>query len=162
MKKLRLDDWSAVGDLIATAAVIVSLLFLAYSVGENTEAVHGSMENLLFERHAALTNNFITDPTLAEIYAREEAGEAKLSAVEEVRWQFYRENLLDIWLFAFMRHEGGVLGDREWKNWDDYFAYVFTNGPERISAEEWHRLAFGFDPQFWAHVGKSLGFDTEN
>jgi hypothetical protein len=162
MKKLQLTEWAAIGELLGTAAVIVSLLFLAYSVGQNTEAVHGSMENLLFERHAALQNNFITDPAMADIYARMQSGDAELTVVESVRWQTYQTNLLDIWAFAYMRHEGSLLGEREWHNWDDYFAYVFAHGPERLSAEDWRRMTYGFDPQFWAHVGQSLGYDSGN
>lgn len=70
--------------------------------------------------------------------------------------------MLDIWTFAYMRHEGGLLGEREWHNWDNYFSYVFAHGPERLSEEEWRRLVFGFDPQFWTHVGNSLGYDSDN
>ena len=159
MKKLQLSEWAAIGELIGTAAVIISLLFLAYSVGQNTEAVRGATENLLFERHGALQNNLISDASLADLYARIQAGETQLSAVEEVRWRTYQTNMLDVWEIAYMRNAGGLLGEREWRNWNSYFSQMFSHGAEQLSESDWRSLAYAYDAGFWTHVGKSLGYD---
>lgn len=162
MKRLQLSEWAAIGELVGTAAVIISLLFLAYSVEQNTEAVRGATENLLFERHGALQNNFIADATLADIYARMQAGDKQLSAVEDVRWRTYQSNMLDIWEIAYMRNAGGLLGDREWRNWNSYFSHMFAHGAEKLSESEWRNLAYAYDAGFWSHVGNALGFAGQN
>ena len=70
MKKLNLSEWAAVGELVGTFAVFVSLIFVIYSINQNTAAVQGSTENLIFERNTNLTNNFMLDPSLAEILVK--------------------------------------------------------------------------------------------
>ncbi len=62
MKKLSLPEWAAVGELVGTLAVFVSLVFVIYSINQNTAAIQGSTENLIFERNTELTNNFMLDP----------------------------------------------------------------------------------------------------
>jgi hypothetical protein len=158
MKKLLLTEWAAIGELVGTAAVVISLLFLAYSVGQNTEAVQGSMENLIFEQHAVLQNHFITDPTMAELYVRMGGEDPQLTDIEQVRWDTHQVNFLDLWALAFTRHEEGLLADDPWSGWNVYFIYVFSKGPEKLSFERWNELSFGFGPTFWTHVGVTLGF----
>jgi hypothetical protein len=48
MKKLSLSEWAAVGELVGTLAVFVSLIFVIYSINQNTAAIQGSTENLIF------------------------------------------------------------------------------------------------------------------
>ena len=50
MRKLSLSEWAAIGELVGTFAVFVSLLFVVYSINQNTAAIQGSTENILFER----------------------------------------------------------------------------------------------------------------
>lgn len=156
MRRLTLGEWAAVGELIATVAVVVSLLFVAYSIDQNTEAIHGSMDNLLFEQHAELANLILADPELAAIVIKKRNGDADLTDIETVRWEKYQLNLLDIWAMAFARHAADLLGDDQWKAWDDYFAELFRTGGERLSRDQWDSLRFGFDQAFWAHVDAAV------
>ena len=49
MRKLTLSEWASIGELVGTFAVFVSLVFLVYSVKQNTAAIQGSNENILFD-----------------------------------------------------------------------------------------------------------------
>jgi len=158
MRKLQLSEWAAIGELVGTAGVVLSLMFVAYSLGRNTDAVHGSTENLIFERHAELTDNLISDPSFAAILARMRADDAELTELESIRWETYRLNMLDIWALAYMRHERDLLADRHWIAWDDYFKHKFSFEAERLSAERWKELEYGYDKGFWEHVNTSVEF----
>lgn len=46
-EKLSLTEWAAVGELIATLGIVISLLFVAYSINRNTEVNQASTENLI-------------------------------------------------------------------------------------------------------------------
>jgi len=157
MKKLSLSEWASVGEVIASVAVVISLLFVAYTIGRNTDAVQGSNENLLFETHAALANQLIADPTLAAILIKVRDGGEPLTDVEQVRWETYQLNLLDIWALAYMRYQADLLADRHWRAWDDYFAHRFSKQAERLTPQRWEELRYGFDQDFWTHVKAATG-----
>ena len=156
MKKLTLTEWAAAGEIVGTVAVVISLLVVAYSIDRNTAATHASNENILFERHAELANQFMLDPTLAEILIKRRDDEADLSDVEAVRWEKYELNLLDIWAMAYNRHQRELLAESQWIAWDTYFKHMFSTGGEAISKSRWEELQYGFDKNFWEHVGAAL------
>ena len=156
MKKLTLTEWAAAGEIVGTVAVVISLLVVAYSIDRNTAATHASNENILFERHADLANQFMLDPTLAEILVKRRNGDADLSDVEAIRWEKYELNLLDIWAMAYNRHQRELLAENQWVAWDRYFTHMFSTGGEAITKARWEELQYGFDDEFWKHVGAAL------
>ena len=158
MRKLELTEWAAVGELIGTIAVVASLLFVVYSLNQNTNAIHGSTENVLFERHADLASQFISDPTMAAILVKRRSG-GTLTEIEAVRWEKYELNLLDIWALAYIRYGRDLLSDDQWNAWDVYFTDLFSDGGEKISKQRWVELERGFDHDFWQHVNDALFAD---
>lgn len=160
MRKLTLTEWAALGEVVATVAVVISLLFVAYTIGQNTAALQGASDNILFERHAELANQFTADPSLAAIMVKMRSDDPQLSDVEAIRWEKYQFNLLDIWALAYMRHQADLLSERQWQAWDVYFIDLFRRGGERITRQRWNRLRRGFDAGFWAHVDSALFTDA--
>lgn len=156
MKKLTLSEWAALGELVGTFAVFVSLLFVVYSINQNTAAIQGSTENILFERIGDLSAQVIADPTLADIIVRKREGDAELTPVEAVRWEKYQLVLLDMWALGFNRHRRGLLASDQWEAWDRYFAEIFSTGAERMPRNQWVALGYGYDADFWDHVGEQL------
>ena len=156
VKPKSLSEWASLAEVVASVAVVISLLFVGLSVRQNTDALQGATENLIFERHTDLSMQFMLDPTLAELLVKMRSDDPQLSAVEAVRWEKYQLNLLDIWALAFNRHESDLLADSEWAAWDGFFADVFSNQAEALSLERWNTMRFGYDPAFWAHVHASL------
>jgi hypothetical protein len=128
MRKLDLSEWASLGELVGTLAVVVSLFFVVHSVNQNTAAIQGSTENLIFERHTELTTNFMLDPSLAAILAKMRGENPTLSEVEAIRWEKYQLNLLDTWALAYNRYERGLLAPQQWNEWDRYFTELFRTG----------------------------------
>ncbi len=155
MRKLSLPEWASIGELVGTFAVFVSLLFVVYSINQNTAAIQGSTENILFERIGELSGQVIADPTLAAIIVKKREG-TELTPIEAVRWEKYQLVLLDMWALGFNRHRRGLLASDQWAAWDSYFVVIFTTGAERMPQTQWESLAYGYDPVFWEHVGASL------
>ena len=156
MKKLTLTEWAATGEIVGTIAVVISLLFVAYSINRNTDATQASSENILFERHTDLANQFMLDPTLAELMVKRRHGDAELTEVEVIRWEKYELNMLDIWALAHSRYQRGLLSEAQWQTWDEYFTHMFSDEAEAISKTRWEELHYGFDQEFWQYVGAVL------
>jgi hypothetical protein len=156
VRKLNLSEWASIGELVGTFAVFASLLFVVYSINQNTAAIQGSTENILFERIGELSAQVIADPTLAAIIVKKREGVAELTQIEAVRWEKYQLVLLDMWALGFNRHSRGLLGLDQWEAWDSYFVETFSAGAERMPRDQWESLSYGYDVVFWAHVGASL------
>ncbi len=161
MKKLTLTEWAATGEIVGTIAVVISLLFVAYSINRSTDATQASSENILFERHTELANQFMIDATLAELMVKRRNGNADLTEVEAIRWEKYELNMLDIWALAHNRYQRELLSEVQWVTWDRYFTHMFSNEGEAISKTRWEELQYGFDTQFWRHVGAALFGDVD-
>ena len=162
MRKLDLTEWAALGELVATAAVVASLVFLVISINQNTAALKGNNDISIFEQHGELMSHFIADPSMAAILAKKRSAATPLSDVEAIRWEKYETSLLDIWVMAYTRHQAGLLADGHWEPWDDYFAEIFANGDEKLTRERWLELRFGYEPAFWEHVDAALfGADSK-
>jgi len=161
MKKLTLTEWAAAGEIVGTITVVISLLFVGYSINRNTDATQASSENILFARHTELANHFMIDPTLAELMVKRRNGNADLTEVEAIRWEKYELNMLDIWALAHNRYQRELLSEDQWVTWDRYFTHMFSNEGEAISKTRWEELQYGFDTQFWRHVGTALFEDVD-
>lgn len=161
MKKLTLTEWAAAGEIIGTIAVVISLLFVGYSINRNTTAIQASSENILFERHTELANQFMIDQSLAELMVKRRNDDDYLTEVDAIRWEKYELNLLDIWALAHSRYQRDLLSEAQWMTWDRYFTHMFSNESEAISKARWEELQYGFDQVFWTHVGDAL-FNKED
>jgi hypothetical protein len=160
VKNFTLTEWAAVGEIVGTVAVVISLLFVAYSINRNTDATQASSENILFERHTELANQFMLDPTLAELMVKRRNGDPDMTEVEVIRWEKYELNMLDIWALAHSRYQRELLSEDQWETWDRYFTHMFSKESEAISKERWEELQYGFETKYWEHVGAAL-FDSE-
>ena len=67
--------------------------------------------------------------------------------------------MLDIWALAHTRYKRELLSEGQWNTWDTYFTHVFSNEVEAISKARWEELHYGFDEEFWQHVGVALFAD---
>ena len=47
MKRLTLPEWAAIADIVGTVAVVVSLLFLAHTIEQNTAVTQSANDNFL-------------------------------------------------------------------------------------------------------------------
>lgn len=156
MKPKSLSEWASLAEVVASVAVVVSLVFVGLSIRQNTSALQGATENLIFERHTDLSMQFMLDPSLAALLVKMRSDDPQLSDIEAVRWEKYQLNLLDVWALAFNRHQSDLLADSEWVAWDGFFTDVFSNQAEALSIERWHEMRFGYDPEFWSHVHTSV------
>ncbi len=49
METFKLAEWAALAEIIGTVAIVVSLLFVGYSINRNTKKMQAVNENYLYE-----------------------------------------------------------------------------------------------------------------
>jgi len=112
-EKGRFQKWAFVSELVASAAVVVSLVFLSYEVRENTRAIEGTAFQELIHASDASLLAVATDSALASIWNRgaeydslSPSDQARFFALTRVFWRNY-EN-------AYLQYRRGLINPEEW------------------------------------------------
>ena len=146
MTKLALRDWASVAEIIGTIAVVVSLLFVAYSVNHNTEVLQSLNDNLLYEYDEHGISDIVNDPSMAAILVKLDNNEP-LTATENERFLQYRYRTLNMWELAHDRYVEGLFPEEKWVGWSASLGYTVTRGPRRLPKEVWetNKIMYGSD-----------------
>ena len=148
MRKLNLIEWAAVSEIIGTAAIVISLVFVAYSVNQNTAVLQAANDNFLYETQFARARDIVSSPGMASIYAKRRRNE-ELSAEEQERFYWDKLQELGGWELAFNRHRDGVFSTVLWEGWDNYYVVEFTN---QFPVESWAEARHFYAEDFKSHV----------
>ena len=145
---LNLSQWAAIAEIAASVGVIVSLVFLAYSIRGNTVMTQSTNDNFLYELQFARVREITGNPSLAAVYTKLRKGEA-LTEVEDT--QLFWDNLqqLSTWEVAFVRHRDGVFSDSMLESWEKYFRAAFLDS---FSASQWEDVRTWYGDDFRSHV----------
>ncbi len=82
MKKIKLADWAALAEVIGTVGVIVSLIFVAFSINNNTSEFKAAQANQLYESSREVELAVASDNEWARIIVK---GQKKRRAFIGVR-----------------------------------------------------------------------------
>ena len=94
VRKLSLSDWGSVAEIVATVAVVISLIFVVISLERNTAVMQASNDNFIYELQYGRVRDIVSSPGMASIYVKHRNGE-DLSAEEKER--FYWADLQVKW-----------------------------------------------------------------
>ena len=146
MTKLTLRDWASVAEIVGTIAVVVSLLFVAYSVNHNTEVLQSLNDNLLYEYDEHGISDVTNDPSMAAILVKLDNNE-QLTAIENERFLNYRYRTLNMWELAHDRYVEGLFPEEKWLGWSASLGYSVTRGPRRLPKKVWeaNKIMYGSD-----------------
>ncbi|KRA83770.1 hypothetical protein [Altererythrobacter sp. Root672] len=104
---------SSVSDLVAALAVVVSLLYVAIQLRQNTKAIEASSRQGLLDGDLGLISEYMShavDPHLI-------GDEVKLSAENERRFFWLVVKALRIREFASHQYNSGILDESTWRSY---------------------------------------------
>ena len=156
MKRLSLQDWAALGEVVATLGVIVSLVLVAYSIDSNNKLIMATNDNLVYELQDEIYKDYATNKDLASIIIKLINGEA-LTAVESEQYSYQLWRHMSIWEMAFDRYKEGLLSEAKWGAWNTAFQIEITSEPLGIQREWWDAGKDTYGREFVAHVDAILG-----
>ncbi len=148
MKRKRLSDWAAISEIVATVAVVFSLLLVAYSIKRNTDEMEVSNSNFLYELDEQITGDIARDPNIASIFLKVSKKEP-LTEVERFQYEYMMHRYLGVWEIAWTQHQSGSLSAIDWRDWDQYLAETVT---EFLSEGQWGEIKSYYKPEFIDHV----------
>ena len=139
---------SSVLDLVSTLAVVASMLLVAYNVSRSIEVMQATNENFLYKIHEEMFADEATEPALAEVMWRAEAG-MQLSPVQEHQLKMHLRREVNMWEIAFYRSRSGLMKESAWDDWDRAFSGNITN---RLDERLWQSMRYAYAEEFASHV----------
>ena len=145
---MSLQDLGNLGEFVGAVAVVVSLVYLAVQIRQNTQVVRANVE-LDNARLAAEFNSQVAgNPELVDLWRRSASGEP-LDADEQIRWGFLMANLFYRLEGLYRQHRRGLLPAESWAAWDRLLVFVLANP---ITRSWWDSRNHPFSGAFVEHV----------
>jgi hypothetical protein len=113
MRKLSLQDWASIAEVIGGIAVVMSLFYVGYQIRENASEIRASNRQALVSRSGQAVGIVAGSPELAGAFASVAIG-SPLTPVESTQYQYFVRGLLYAIQEAYLLHREGRLDDEYW------------------------------------------------
>ena len=147
-----MQDFNQWLTLIANFAVVGGLVFLALEVRHNTKVaqtqIHTELMSLGHETH-----NWKLEPQFAEVVVKANNDYASLTPAEQVQFNTYVFELLNLWEHAMGTHSRGLMSDSYWEAWNDTFHPEMKSEAWRT---HWNNVKPHFSAEFQKHVASYI------
>jgi len=114
---MSLQDLGSIGNLIGAIAVVVSLVYLAIQVRQNTRAVRASTERAVFAQNMDFDRMLVSDPELNRIWTLGRSKPDQLTEEQSRRFRrmmsMYYRHFEDL----YFQHQDALVGDRVFDAW---------------------------------------------
>ena len=115
---MSLNTMALHAEILGGVGIIISILYLAYEVSQNSKSVELSHHLTLSDQYLALRMSVAGDEKLAEIIVKGDSNLSTLDPNEKLQYESYLTSLWDIWENAGYMFDTGRLSQSAWSNWD--------------------------------------------
>ena len=125
MRKLNLSNWASIAEIGGTIAVVVSLLFVVYSIERNTAELSAQNADKMYDAIRQVELAILSDPDLMTVTIQGKVDFDGLSDLEKEQYQQWIIIYLDLWERMYQREIDGVLQSETVVGWHDFFMEWF-------------------------------------
>ena len=129
---LGLKKLAAIAEIVASVAVVASLLYVGSEVRRNTAATQAASYQEIVRASNEYLLALASDSGLTDIVLRAETDPASLSPAEGRRYFSYTRVFWRNMDNAFVQHKRGVLADSEWEVYRGLACATKTRTPPRF------------------------------
>ena len=157
---MSLEDLGNIGEFIASIGVVVSLIYLAFQVRDNSRFIQ---ENTAFLRatneitsndHVTVTRQILFDhPDLIEIQQKGNKG-LDLDPQESIKYEILTRSAFEGHYTYFVQNKRGLTGSEIWDYWSKYFDhYCISPGV----AKWWDHAKNDFHADYQKYIDQKMG-----
>ena len=150
MRKVTLQDWAAIAEIVGTVAIVVSLIFVVQGLNQNTKALQVANLNQIYGAIGDLNSDIASSPELASLYVEKVFGVNGLKA-EEAQFAIVMRREMNQWEQFYLWNRDGVIGDDDWQTWDAYFSEYFS---DHFPKEWWEGIRKYYYAEFATRVDR--------
>jgi hypothetical protein len=119
MANKKLKKYALVSEIISAAAVIVSLVFVAFQVKDNTAAIRSSTYDGILSDHIEWRLTIATHPELGAAMLKLENPDTGMNDLDRKNAERAMEALWQIYERAYFARKYETLGDSEWARYEE-------------------------------------------
>ena len=142
---MTLDQIANIAEISAAALVIVSLIYVAIQIRQNTKATRISTSQAFIDTHGKAVMHIFGDKEFRDIYWRGLKGLSNLHGSETAAFAAWSIHTFRIWESFYYHWQEGVFDDHLWVGWKiqlcDLFGY---QGIREIWGARNHQLSGEF------------------
>jgi hypothetical protein len=117
--QLSLQDLGSLGEFVGAIGVVVSLIYLAQQMRQNTTSVRAASFNSMTENSIRILEHSFRDADFADFLDRAEQDPASLSSAELVRWNAYMTAVYRHFGNLVYQYRVGALDRQMWRSYRD-------------------------------------------
>jgi len=136
MKKLSIREWAAAAEIVGTAGVIISLLFVAISISRNTLVLQSANSTLMYELDVSAIAFQIEDGEFAIFSAKRSFG-FEFQDPNEAKFFYYLQGELTHWELLIFRYGDGLIDQSQYVDWSQYYANEISRD---MNVEWWNAV----------------------
>jgi hypothetical protein len=141
VKRLDLTGWAAIAEVIGTVGIVVSLIFVAYSINTNTDEVRASQTNVIFDTARHIDLSVASDSEWARIVVQGRSHKGHLSEVDQYRYDIYLVAVMDLWDQLLVRVQDGLMSEGMIVDWEIYFGEWVER---HMTDSDWQRVEWQY------------------
>jgi hypothetical protein len=150
---MSLDDLANLGQVIGAIAVVISLIYVALQIRQNTNAVRSATAQTVHEHFANWYHLVAADGELAKIVANGLRDYASLSEHQRVRFVAAFMAFLSYSQNAFLKWREGLFASPLWLGWEQVMMNLFGAPGGKAF---WKERAYMFGDEFRRYVENDL------
>ena len=108
---MTLEDLGNIGEFVGAIAVVVSLLYLAMQIRQNTRTVRTSTYQAVLDASLRVNENVLLDPALSRIFQVGRRDPAQLDEEELARFRVLVGQHLGLYEALHLQHRQGAIDD---------------------------------------------------
>jgi hypothetical protein len=112
---VTLEQYASVGQIVAALAVVISLIYLARQVRQNTAMMRVAAAGERVQRDTDMATSISDSQEFAELWVRAGSAFDTLSDVEKTRVIFFERRAIVHTHNMFTLRQRGLLSDSDWK-----------------------------------------------
>lgn len=107
---LKLSRLADITEILTSIAVVVTLIYLAIEINQNTEALHAQTRQSVLEAAQAELFEFVDRPEIAANIV----SDGPLSEVENVQLHMYLVSTMRVREFSWLQYKSGAIDQPQW------------------------------------------------
>ncbi len=111
---MTLEQYAYIGEIAAAIGVVISLVYVARQLGQNTAMVRLAASSERIQRDYEIAAPLIESREVAELWAKGESEFEDLDAIDQHRLMFFERRAIVLWHHLFQLRTKNLLPDADW------------------------------------------------
>ena len=144
-----LSDYAAIAEIIASLGVIISLVYVARQLKQNTHMMQVSASSERVERDYNIVDPLLFSKEMAEVWNKGDHQFDELDDADKTRILFFERRALVLWHHLYNLRKRHLITEADW----EVQAWVISNiGRRQAVRKAWELYKGGFNQEFQDYV----------